>query len=137
MGLLNGVRKTIGEIFSRAEEEPEEAITIRVREGQHAGMKLDYGWTAKPLTDFLYSKEEDLPPLVKVIIDVPKGVEKEDVKIYPVRKKLMVKIPKKMTKEIDLPFKVRDDYKLGLENNILVILLRRAEEEDSFGYGRG
>ncbi len=132
MGMIRDIIGSLGNII-RHENRESEQIIIRVKEGYHAGMKIEYGWTAKPLADFLEpSKEtEKLPDQIKVIIDVPEDIEEKDIKIAPIGKKLIVKIPGRRKREIDLPYNVKDVYETALKNNILFIFLGRDK-----GYGR-
>lgn len=125
MGIKNAFNFMI-KIFTSSEEHPDnKEIVIRVKEGDYAGMKLRYGWTVKPLNDFMYPSKEEQPPLVKVIVDVPENTDEKKIKIAPLGKKVVVKIPGMKRQEIELPYKVKDDYKMNLENNVLFIMLKR------------
>ncbi len=128
MGELKTILSSVGKLF-RHKENVKEEIIIRIKEGRQAGMKLEYGWSIRPLTDFPDSfKEAELPSTVKVIIDVPEDADEKEIKIAPIGKKIFVKIPGRRSKEIDLPYAVENEYMTSLENNVLFIFLRRKED---------
>ncbi len=134
MGIIGNFLNFIKEILvSGNRKGTSEEIVIRVKESMYAGMKVDYGWSTMPLNKFLDAfKGAELPSLIKVMVDVPEGIEEGTIKINPNGKKVIVKIPGKVGLKIDLPYNVSDEYKANLKNNVLFILLRRAESGMAF-----
>lgn len=130
---LGGLVEKLGETspeFREKLQKAEKEMDFRIRTGwSEKRPRIRYGFNIKPLFTERHEIEEGRifprkKEKLKVVVEVPKNVKKEDLTVYTRGKKLIVETKdKKHRDDVDLPFYVKREIDWEYEKGILLVKL--------------
>lgn len=126
---LGGLIKMMGNIpeFEEKLKEADSEIRFRLQKGSSVKPRIGFNYSIRPLTQGRVSEKDETKTII--VWEETPPVEKEDLKIYPIGKKLVIETKdKKYKKEVPLPCYVKDleiDYKKGKEKGILIVKAKK------------
>ncbi len=114
--------------FAERLKEADSEIRFRLEKGVPAKSRIGFNYSIRPLTSGkIFGKTEE--PKTVVIMEETPPVEREDLKIYPIGKKLIIETKdKKYKKEVSLPCYVKDieiHYKKGKKRGVLGVKAKK------------
>lgn len=134
--IVKTLEKTSPEFRERIEE-TDRQIKSNLAKGIPRRTHIEYGYSIRPLARPLAEGEERRgfvtkkakeEPSVMLIWERTPTVEREDIKIYPRGRKLIIEIKGKLYKEIVLPFyvkKIEAKYEKGKKEGVLGIKVEK------------
>jgi HSP20 family molecular chaperone IbpA len=126
--LINMMQKTPE--FEEKLKEAESEISFRLGRGGMPKPRVAFNYSIRPLTHGGFQRivKEEEPKTIVVWEETP-PVEKEDLKVYPIGKKLIIETKdKKYKKEVPLAYYVRDieiDYQKGKDKGLLIVRMKK------------
>ena len=113
--------------FAEKLKEADSEIRFRLEKGT-ARPSVGFNYSIRPLASGGISRKEEEPKTIVIWEETP-PVEKEDLKVYPMGKKLVIETnDKKYRKEVPLLHYIRDvqiEYKKGKEKGLLIVKAKK------------